>query len=103
MRISDWSSDVCSSDLVAVMPHPRSQGRALDAGLFGVDLPGMEIDDRRSPVPLVHLPDRQARKAIGPQTEEAAAPRAQRSGARRVGKECVSTFKSRCSTYNYTK
>src|SRR3546814_1848531 len=60
------------------MPHPRSQGRALDAGLFGVDLPGMEIDDRRSPVPLVHLPDRPARKAIGQQTEEAAAPRRQR-------------------------
>src|SRR3546814_20108324 len=27
MRISDWSSDVCSSDLVTEPPSPRSDGR----------------------------------------------------------------------------
>src|SRR3546814_2434100 len=29
MRISDWSSDVCSSDLVALLRHDRRAGRPL--------------------------------------------------------------------------
>src|SRR3546814_20532117 len=32
MRISDWSSDVCSSDLVGAEQHRRAIGRALDDG-----------------------------------------------------------------------
>src|SRR3546814_3264954 len=56
VRISDWSSDVCSSDLVRRRRHP--------AGFDGVD-PGQ-------------------RRGIGLRSEE-----------RRVGKECVSTCRSR--------
>src|SRR3546814_10537426 len=33
MRISDWSSDVCSSDLVAVLPLP-AEARGLRQRLF---------------------------------------------------------------------
>src|SRR3546814_19329162 len=65
MRISDWSSDVCSSDL-----HERP----LDAETPQIDLRG----------------------AI-------AVVRARRSAERRVGKECVSTCRSRWSPYHYTK
>src|SRR3546814_2640755 len=35
MRISDWSSDVCSSDLIPVLP--RCCRRRMDAGALGVD------------------------------------------------------------------
>src|SRR3546814_4604393 len=77
MRISDWSSDVCSSDLArdaaggrrvrhqdhvpAGQRDERGQGGALVAALL-----------------LVHL----------------------RSEERRVGKECVSTCRSRWSPYH---
>src|SRR3546814_5032909 len=82
MRISDWSSDVCSSDLLdgtverrRVVPFERF-GRTRD------DVLGH----------LVHL----VRKALvvlalGPGT---------RSEERRVGKECVSTCRSRWSPYH---
>src|SRR3546814_2989578 len=66
MRISDWSSDVCSSDL---------RDRRHDAG--------------RGPYP--HAP------AEGP------AGGGTRSEERRVGKECVSTCRSRWSPYHYKK
>src|SRR3546814_1175007 len=61
MRISDWSSDVCSSDLWA----PNTW---------------------KSPTPLV--------REIGP------CMLATRSEERRVGKECVSTCRSRWSPYH---
>src|SRR3546814_8117453 len=70
MRISDWSSDVCSSDLLD----------ALDADAAGT------VEHR-----LQHLAA-EAAAAIG-QIE----PHADRSEERRVGKECVSTCRSRWS------
>src|SRR3546814_6430137 len=38
MRISDWSSDVCSSDLLAVELHARVDVEFADHALVGVDL-----------------------------------------------------------------
>src|SRR3546814_8131298 len=61
MRISDWSSDVCSSDLSAPTPT-RCASRTRSAGRN-------------------HL-------------------RSARSEERRVGKECVSTCRSRWSPYH---
>src|SRR3546814_5025828 len=88
MRISDWSSDVCSSDLglgpVADMAPVERTGRLEDAGL-GHHLRGG--NGRFRPValapPFAWLP--------GP---------AGRSEERRVGKECVSTCRSRWSPYH---
>src|SRR3546814_8645040 len=42
MRISDWSSDVCSSDLLARGPHQQAHPRAVLAGAQGAvrDPPG---------------------------------------------------------------
>src|SRR3546814_9593531 len=69
MRISDWSSDVCSSDLLFDQ---------FDRGL--ADL-------------VFHIPDaREVQSGI----EQLA-----RSEERRVGKECVSTCRSRWSPYHY--
>src|SRR3546814_8791503 len=75
MRISDWSSDVCSSDLRG---HP--------AAMRGSQRPGGR--DRRSP--LHRRQPRRSRFAWDhPRSEE-----------RRVGKECVSTCRSRWSPYH---
>src|SRR3546814_5710271 len=62
LRISDWSSDVCSSD-------------------------------------LVENAARQARAALE-QERRGAIPHDPRSEERRVGKECVSTCRSRWSPYH---
>src|SRR3546814_16661635 len=66
MRISDWSSDVCSSDLLA-----------------------------------------STRKASSKRASRTATTRfwarSRRSEERRVGKECVSTCRSRWSPYHYKK
>src|SRR3546814_3081218 len=82
MRISDWSSDVCSSDLacrsrhrLAAFEHQIMAGGQLldprdDAIVVGDITEGEEILDRGS------------------------------SEERRVGKECVSTCRSRWSPYH---
>src|SRR3546814_13519271 len=101
MRISDWSSDVCSSDLVvrnAEVVHREHR----DAGEGFVDFE--KVDIRKLPAYLVHqLGDR----ADGSGGELGGFLRvgrdADRSEERRVGKECVSTGRSRWSPYHYKK
>src|SRR3546814_11664213 len=98
MRISDWSSDVCSSDLPCVTAPLRTAGR-LVCTLKGLD---PYKDQRRDPVigpteglqaPLP-LPDRPRLFAyLGMEH------RVTRSEERRVGTECVSTCRSRWSPY----
>src|SRR3546814_12869454 len=98
MRISDWSSDVCSSDLFqrsgcVVLAEPELYGRNL-----------------RSPAPYT------ARYRRTPSTVGFAQPELgnaefsvstrypgrlfRRSEERRVGKECFSTCRSRWSPYH---
>src|SRR3546814_18288062 len=87
MRISDWSSDVCSSDLsyrrrarlVQGPQHFRDDHRAR-LGL--ADLGGS---------PVTHLDHRSFSLRV---------PLMRRSEERRVGKECVSTCRSRWSPYH---
>src|SRR3546814_19198413 len=85
MRISDWSSDVCSSDLFGVLDQLR-----LDLGLLRACKKGRAIEavrrqEGRDHLQIVHL--------------EAFL----RSEERRVGKECVSTCRSRWSPYHSKK
>src|SRR3546814_7991120 len=75
MLISDWSSDVCSSDLLVAAGEGLPAGqiaRQPEAGKRhpGADLPETSRPPRRGPL---------------------------RSEERRVGKECVSTCRSRWS------
>src|SRR3546814_11270242 len=99
MRISDWSSDVCSSDLEFV----ESVGRmALDHAGEHIAEPGIGFDavelgglDQRAN----HGPAMTAAVASG---EQMVFP-AERSEERRVGKECVSTCRSRWSPYHLKK
>src|SRR3546814_14079835 len=99
MRISDWSSDVCSSDLLLraarrvrgprqpIAPRERVQQRRFadvrttGKSHFGNRWIRQELQIRRG-----------FQKADRPRSEE-----------RRVGKECVSTCRSRWSPYHENK
>src|SRR3546814_16773631 len=104
MRISDWSSDVCSSDLLAPAAA-AAECRRIDRGKLqrscrALSLPG------RFPKPaeavLVgiarHLPPAGRRPQRLSRREGAVEDNA-RSDERRVGKACVSTCRSRWSPY----
>src|SRR3546814_19132767 len=97
MRISDWSSDVCSSDLAA--PAPRlTKDRLLDTK-----------DVRRGG----HVASLGHRSDLGNAVESPAGSLAfgnakrcycfSRSEERRVGKECVSQCRYRGSPYHSKK
>src|SRR3546814_3895418 len=92
MRISDWSSDVCSSDLVVAaasddigedthQPDPQPADRPRDRIVAGID------DDVGLGV-VANAGRRLFEDGPQPRSEE-----------RRVGKECVSTCRSRWSPY----
>src|SRR3546814_1779048 len=84
MRISDWSSDVCSSDLTA--------GKAIGDWPRRIDPPP---GNRHQPGVLGITP-----QPLGRDTAQDGDQHGQcRSEERRVGKECVSTCRSRWSPY----
>src|SRR3546814_14451023 len=96
MRISDWSSDVCSSDLIGVRHRPR---RPLHRRLHHPPLrpSGGRNPCRPTGADVADLHGRTAALHLSGGTCE------QRSEERRVGKECVSTCRSRWSPYHYKK
>src|SRR3546814_14946606 len=110
MRISDWSSDVCSSDLRWIVAAGRSmvypcaqqpRGREPD---FIMTATIALVDDDKNILTSVSI----ALQAEGFITRiysdgEAALKALIRSEERRVGKECVSTCRSRWSPYHYKK
>src|SRR3546814_15682661 len=125
MRISDWSSDVCSSDLEVValdLQQPGVEGLVvqLDVGrdelaelLLGVDeellavpegvvaIEGDDLYHRGLPCgpatcSAAHAASSRPSSVLGgPATKGQT-----RSEERRVGKECVSTCRSRWSPYS---
>src|SRR3546814_15612319 len=110
MRISDWSSDVCSSDLTIIEP--------LRADWAGVRVAATELIDQgkaeeaRRTVEAFHTRLAQTRvldPACGTgnflyvamaRMKELEGEVLDRSEERRVGKECVSTCRSRWSPYH---
>src|SRR3546814_5324743 len=78
MRISDWSSDVCSSDLAKLVRWKRALFRPLllVTGLVGFGTVFVMSECYTDKIFVM------------------------RSEERRVGKECVSTCRSRWSTYH---
>src|SRR3546814_3598275 len=85
MRISDWSSDVCSSDLVWSEPAMVDKAAAefADLGKFMQAAEELYGPYRWGRYDVLVLP-----------------PSFPRSEERRVGKECVSTCRSRWSPYH---
>src|SRR3546814_19480284 len=106
MRISDWSSDVCSSDLGV------HQDRRLDRGLHHHTqssrrqplIQNQFLEDARLPPGLLDGRGHRVVPVLGPVLELTTRrdPEA-RSEERRVGNECVSTCRSLWSTSNYKK
>src|SRR3546814_11675080 len=100
MRISDWSSDVCSSDLHAVdhLAHRlRGDGEAGGGGVRNADA---RPEEAHIVVDLCHRGDGGARVAAGRlllDGDGGGETLAMRSEERRVGTECVSTCRSRWS------
>src|SRR3546814_14021970 len=103
MRISDWSSDVCSSDLKAAdQRHGDRQGR--DDGRTPVlqERKDHDHDEREGyRERLENLTDGLSHE--GGRIEYERIGDVIRSEERRVGKECVSTCTSRWSLYHATK
>src|SRR3546814_16090847 len=102
MRISDWSSDVCSSDLGLIQIPRFDVQHLLDSGELMEVMP----DYRAASMPVSLLyPHRRQRSrrlaAFHEWFEALMKPHLEtRSEERRVGKECVSTCRSRWSPYH---
>src|SRR3546814_9567986 len=89
MRISDWSSDVCSSDLLTAY-----------TGLMRIGQPkaGETVCVAAASGAVGSIVGQIAQR-LGCRTVGIAGGKAKRSDERRVGKECVSTCRSRWSPY----
>src|SRR3546814_11842272 len=106
MRISDWSSDVCSSDLADEV-RPDRQAIVMQVAQHPIEL--------RVPVIQIALVSRLERSALELERQHDrpgiehhhligdVQRIGQRSEALRVGKECVSTCSYRWSPYPYKK
>src|SRR3546814_10979205 len=98
MRISDWSSDVCSSDLIPVV-EVRALADRRTAGVFEEVLrlhnrAGRGILQNATVGVLAKLEELELLLGKARQSLHG-----KRSEERRVGKECVSTFRSRWSPF----
>src|SRR3546814_15378946 len=100
MRISDWSSDVCSSDLVTIFGKSDPNVRKATAIVNGRIITGTDVDQRLALIITANggkvsdeekerLRVQVLRNLIDERSEE-----------RRVGKECVSTCRYRWSPYH---
>src|SRR3546814_19673657 len=103
MRISDWSSDVCSSDLRQDRIKP--DGGRPDRRIIMGALPRQQCKGVNEQYTLSLRPDerlsRLGKHRFGGACIQIACKFApDRSEERRVGKECVSTCRSRWSPYH---
>src|SRR3546814_20236044 len=104
MRISDWSSDVCSSDLLDAWDWPAHRSLLGDAELLvklqrpgndrAAEFSGAIGPDGNDPVPLQQLVFEFARDRGAAAVEIFDAGQT-RSEGRREGNECVRTLRSR--------
>src|SRR3546814_5442217 len=93
VRISDWSSDVCSSDLLSSCVCSYGVGG-------GADGPEREREHMTTAAAAAVLPEPSPWLTVREAARRAkCGRRVIRSEERRVGKECVSTCSSRWSPY----
>src|SRR3546814_15897508 len=111
MRISDWSSDVCSSDLDSINADNLSYNATLSYKLTSNILAygkvgssyraggfNTRLSDPRAPSPVQVLFGNE--NSTSYEVGIKGSPIRRRSEERRVGKECVSTGRSRWSPYH---
>src|SRR3546814_13256663 len=129
MRISDWSSDVCSSDLVVAAAEAEAQAAASDSGAPAaaagqssrkpVEVADFDVQDSvmvvDGPFATLHATiteinaESQRVKALveifgrATPVEFSLNQIQNRTEERRVGEECVSTCRSRWSLYRKKK
>src|SRR3546814_12757040 len=97
MRISDWSSDVCSSDLgesdleefKRSMPDQAKQSELLS---LTTNIVAAHVSNNSVAATELPMIIRDVYDTLSNRSEES-----------RVGKECVSTCRSRWSPYHYNK
>src|SRR3546814_1676992 len=87
MRISDWSSDVCSSDLIWAAHFAVVEGEMVGHPQYESDRARFVGRGRAINTAAAIVGDQPLSDTVG------------RSEERRVGKECVSTCRSRWSSY----
>src|SRR3546814_15266666 len=106
VRISDWSSDVCSSDLDSGFRYrsiPRShrrgsrRGRVCSSDALGGNARVCALGAGETPQRVSTVRVRERRPFVHAREQLC------RSEERRVGKECVSTCRSRWSPSHYKK
>src|SRR3546814_13243168 len=98
MRISDWSSDVCSSDLTGLSLASCSN---CCVAAISASCPCEPRSCKRKSKPDA-LPKEEMGGGMTENTMEYGKPNS-RSDERRVGKECVSTCRSRWSPFHEKK
>src|SRR3546814_13713431 len=108
MRISDWSSDVCSSDLHRFGQHmgiivPRQFERIGLVARGDEREAGIAIEGASQVAQFAVHARGNGRLGEAGAIRRAIGRKVERSEERRVGKECVSTCRSRWSRYHYTK
>src|SRR3546814_15260128 len=100
MRISDWSSDVCSSDLDPAKLDPETAilvlltRRMIMCGR-NVSWEKPAAGEVEALLATIELPAQDREEILELDWQRAVAPHPQRSEERRVGKECVRTCRTR--------
>src|SRR3546814_14780939 len=96
MRISDWSSDVCSSDLGGNGPAREAEIIIISGNAFGAQIIAFAFFELRQRYGRIDVVKSDHAPAI-------ILHHFSRSEERRVGKECVSTCSSRWAPYHKKK
>src|SRR3546814_2311983 len=116
MRISDWSSDVCSSDLAyhfvvtgasekeiaTLVDRAEKAGLEVHLATLMIVMNGTDALFAGSKAPLLDQPavDAEFAAICAIKVRSTHLTNVHRSEERRVGKECVSTCRSRWSPYH---
>src|SRR3546814_19021892 len=103
MRISDWSSDVCSSDLRSPKTNAKLASASSGVAKKSLHMQGMAIDINLSDKKLTKIRDAaigMRRGGVGYYAQSGFVPVDTRSEERRVGNEGVSTGRSRWTPVN---
>src|SRR3546814_20148230 len=100
MRISDWSSDVCSSDLDQWPIEPANDLFILDLGVAAIFADGAPVHGHRIFVDQSFADQLRDHRGHPARAIIILAQKFARSEERRAGKECVRTCRSRWSPYH---